>query len=290
MKKILSFMMVFALSFLLLGSTVAEAATIKLNKTKVAINEGESYTLKVTGTTKTVKWSTSNKAIATVSTKGVVKGIKAGSTTITATVSSKKYTCKVTVEEVFNAKKAIQKLSVEDFSRDKGVIQIVKNNYSFPMQLEATIVYYDANDMMIGKSNARNYFFDKGRECVLFYSAPYDSSYNNVPYDHYKINYSVSPIKYMKSNVKDIKMDSNIGADNVMVEITNDGKLSVEFTEVYILFYKDGEIVGYGNRYADVQEPGSVDYLEFSFPWDEDYDTIEIDDYKLYVNSSYGYK
>lgn len=290
MKKLITLFLTFILCVTFMSPSIAYSATIKLNKTKLTLDEGKSYTLKLTGTTKTVKWSTSNKKVATVSSKGIVKAIKAGTATITATVSSKKYTCKVTVKEVFNAKKAIENLSATDYSRGKGVIQIVKNNYSFPMKLEATIVYYDSDNMMIGKSTADNYYFEKGKECVLFFYAPTDSDYNLIPYDHYKITYSARPTDNMISNLKDIKISSNIGADNVMLEVTNDSDTSCEYTQIYILFYKNGEIIGIDYQYADVNDPGSVDYLEFSFPYDENYDTIEIDDYALYINYSYRYE
>lgn len=77
---------------------------VTLNAKKVSLAVGAKKTLKATvtpkGASKKVAWSTSNKKVATVSTKGVVKGKKAGSATITATAadgSGKKATCKVTV-------------------------------------------------------------------------------------------------------------------------------------------------------------------------------------------------
>lgn len=83
---------------------VVEAATKKpkLNITKKTISEGDSFNLKIKGTKKKVKWSSSNKQVATVTSKGVVKGIDGGSNKktckITAKVDGKNYTCKVTVK------------------------------------------------------------------------------------------------------------------------------------------------------------------------------------------------
>lgn len=60
-----------------------EAATkpkIKLNFTQRTIYEGETFKLKVTGTKQKVKWSSSNKNAATVSSKGIVTGIDGGTT------------------------------------------------------------------------------------------------------------------------------------------------------------------------------------------------------------------
>ena len=78
----------------------AEAATsVKLNKTKIAMNVGKTYQLQVSGSSATATWSTSKKAVATVSTAGKVTAKKAGTATITATVNEKTYSCKVTVKE-----------------------------------------------------------------------------------------------------------------------------------------------------------------------------------------------
>ncbi len=70
---------------------------IKLNKKKLILYEGDTYTLKVKGTKAKVKWSSSDKDVAKVSKKGIVTAIKEGSCTVTAKVKNKKYKCQVTV-------------------------------------------------------------------------------------------------------------------------------------------------------------------------------------------------
>ena len=79
---------------------------VKLNKTKSTMTVGKKQTLKATVTpkkasSKAVVWKSSNKKVATVTSKGVVKAKKAGTVTITATAkdgSGKKATCKITVK------------------------------------------------------------------------------------------------------------------------------------------------------------------------------------------------
>ena len=69
-----------------------------LNITKKTLKVGENFTLKITGTT-AKSWSSSNKKIATVNSKGKVTAIKAGTATITCKgKDGKSYTCKVTVK------------------------------------------------------------------------------------------------------------------------------------------------------------------------------------------------
>ena len=76
--------------------------SIKLNKTKVTINKGKTFALKYTiprNTYTTVKYSTSNKKVATVSSKGVIKAVKKGAAVITVkTDNGKVAKCKVTVK------------------------------------------------------------------------------------------------------------------------------------------------------------------------------------------------
>lgn len=72
-------------------------AKIRLNKTKVTIKVGQTYKLKVKGTKKKVKWTSSKKSVVSVSKKGKIKGKKKGKATITARVGKKKLKCKVKV-------------------------------------------------------------------------------------------------------------------------------------------------------------------------------------------------
>lgn len=96
---------ILALSLCLLLNTTPQevnAGTIKLNKTQVTLYSGNKTTLKVTGTTKHIMWTTSDKKIATVNSKGVVYGKTKGSAIISARIGSgstgKTLKCKVTVK------------------------------------------------------------------------------------------------------------------------------------------------------------------------------------------------
>ena len=127
MKKLLKTLSVIICAILLTTSVVPNlpvnsvetvyAATKKpkLNYTKKTIYEGKTFTLKVSGTKNKVKWSTSNKKIATVNSKGVVKGIKEGNATITAKIDKKSLKCKVEVKsKVVNVEKIVlNKESIE---------------------------------------------------------------------------------------------------------------------------------------------------------------------------------
>lgn len=87
--------------FLLLYMPMKANAAVKLNRTSKTMYVGDKMTLQVTGTTKKVKWKSSNSAVAKVTSKGVVLAQKKGTAVISATVDKKTYNCKVTVNKTF---------------------------------------------------------------------------------------------------------------------------------------------------------------------------------------------
>lgn len=124
------------------GCTSGAAVKGKLNKKSAIIAIGKSVQLKVKNKgTAAVRWSSSKKKIASVSSQGKVKGRKKGKATITAKVSnkgkSKKLKCKITVVrgakslKVVNAAgKKVNSVTVEKFQSVvlKGVISPKKSN------------------------------------------------------------------------------------------------------------------------------------------------------------------
>lgn len=87
----------------------------KMNKTSASLKKGKTLTLKVTGSKGNVRWSSSNKNVATVNSKGVVTAKKKGNATIKAYCAAldKTVTCKVQVYEKYsqdNISKKILKL------------------------------------------------------------------------------------------------------------------------------------------------------------------------------------
>lgn len=136
--------------------TVKESPT--LNK-KLTICVGKKQQLTVAGTTKTIKWKSSNKNIVKVNKRGIVTGIKRGTAIISATVGTKKFLCKVKVAATVSSTNVDLSISNSGllgvtYLSDKiyikssnpsiatGVIVYTGDNSELEYGLEAEIVVY----------------------------------------------------------------------------------------------------------------------------------------------------
>lgn len=80
-------------------SVIAGLQTLKLNKTKITLYKGKSYTLKIGGTKLKPSWKSSAPSVAAVTSAGKVTAKKNGTAAITATLGGRKLTCNVTVKK-----------------------------------------------------------------------------------------------------------------------------------------------------------------------------------------------
>lgn len=136
-KKFRAFLAGFILFLALMftvGSVDVKAAAPKLNKKKITIYVGHTGKLKVNNARKKVKWTSSKKQIAAVSSKGVVKGKKAGSVVITAAAGNKKWTCKVTVRNNVSVSKGAIKILPGKSKKVNIKIQKDVNNIRFKIK------------------------------------------------------------------------------------------------------------------------------------------------------------
>ena len=110
------------------GKTYKCKVTVKnvsLSKTKVNLEKGKSVTLKLNGS-KVVKWSSDNKKIATVNSKGKIVAKGVGTTTIKAKAKNgKTYKCKVVVNKK-ESKKDLYPDTSNYTEEEKQILEILE--------------------------------------------------------------------------------------------------------------------------------------------------------------------
>ena len=124
-----------------------DVASVSLSKTELTLTEGDSETITATvtpdnATNKTVSWSSSDAAVASVD-GGKITAVKEGTVTITAKAGDKTATCKVTVEKRF--------IAVESVELDRTEVELVEGESA---TIVATVKPDDATDKTVTWSSS----------------------------------------------------------------------------------------------------------------------------------------
>jgi len=233
-RKILTFFtVIFVFAIVAFFPVQAEAAgKVKLNKSKLVLEMGTTYELKMLNTTKKVKWSTSNKRIVKVK-SGLLTPVSVGTAKVTANVNGKKYSCMVTVA---------------DYS---GMTIEQKEVISFALQ-------YVGNRYRYGGTSLTN-----GTDCSGFTFAVYKNFGYNLQRTAYQQLCSTKNVK--KKNLKPGDLifygSSKRSCNHVAMYIGNQKVVhaSTESTGIVVSDYNYRRIVGYGrvlkkSTYPEVED------------------------------------
>jgi len=156
------------------GMTLKCKVTVKgpeLSVKKKTLIAKQTYKLNVKGATKKVKWTSSNKSVATVSSSGKITAKKAGTATITAKVNGKSLKCKVTVKKNQVSYRVSMDVNQYDYGEptvalkkaywDGSKLKVdlyVINNRIFEAEEFDWLIYklYDNNDKLIASQKFTN--------------------------------------------------------------------------------------------------------------------------------------
>lgn len=215
-------------------SYIVQAASVKINKSKLTMNVKEKYTLKVKGTSKKAKWSTSNKKVATVNSKGKVTAKKKGTVTITAKVGSKKYKCKVKVE---NPK--LNKTNVSLF---------VQEGYTLKLSGSSQTKKWSSSDSkVVSVNNGKITALKKGTATIKVKAGK--TTYKcTVTVKSYENNLSISyiPLKY-----------------SVIAVITNNSSIALRATPTMVFYGANGAMQSTTTDFNYCIEPKSKSTMVF---------------------------
>ena len=209
----------------------AKTKTPKLSKTKVEIPETYSARINLKNADSGyIKWSSSNKKVATVNKHGKIKGLKHGKTTITAKYKNKTYKCKVTV-----LKYGKKYISSEIIGEVDG-FSIIKYTNESECDINITISdkYYDEDGYFL-REYTRNISCLKNSCAISYYQAGGEHIIKSI-------------LVAVIDDISKIKPTYEINTDNeyyneLTYYITNNTSKDVQ-CKLFILFYdNDGSIV-----------------------------------------------
>ena len=268
-------------------STPANAAKVKLNKKSLTLTVGKTYKLKVKGTKKKVKWSSSNKKVASVNKKGKVTAKKAGKVTITAKIGKKKYKCKVTVNavrkiipDVFNESIAANSvIFLEEYNINDSIWIKVKNNYSKPADLFFDFIFYK-NGAVVEKNT------DSLTPLKNGHSSWVGCCYGNTVFDDYRVSIHASD-PYDMADMSDYLQvtASNASNSEMFVTVKNNSNREILYSRAFVFYYNHGSLVSIDAAYTNSNIGAhSSEILEGMLPYNaKTFDYLPYTNYKIEV-------
>lgn len=166
------------------------------------------------------------------------------------------------------------------FTDNGEMIIIATNNNSKNVDIDVEVEFYDKNKKLVGVESDSITASTNGSKFSL--------DFKDVPksYDSYKIYIDVEETS-ATSFTKDLKAESEKSDEKVVVQIKNTTEKEIEYIKASIIFYKDVKIVGYDYSLDDGIKPSRSANFEFEYPFDENLENIEFDNYEIYINEAY---
>ena len=158
MKNVINLVLCFAMLISVIQispQNVYAAKKIKLSKTKVVLYVGEKDYLDLYDGKNQVlglKWTSSNKKVATVDSVGHIKTLKAGTTKITVKYKKKKYICKVTVNDALKNHVSYELIDIpENKELDRNNYKAIKimNDNDAAIKIFFNCKRYDENEFFL---------------------------------------------------------------------------------------------------------------------------------------------
>lgn len=202
-------------------SLPVNAAAPALSNTSVSVNVGKTVTLSMKNVKSGTKvaWKSSNKKIATVSSKGVVKGIRTGSAYVYATVSKKQYKCKVTVNKSSSNVKvqSIGLTSTIGTTVQAGSSGYIIASVSPSNAKNRTVSYKSNNTKVVSISKSGKFNAKKAGDATITVTAADGSKVSST------ISIHVNPFSTPVSSVKIVVADGY--SDKIYVDPNNGTQL-----------------------------------------------------------------
>lgn len=151
----------------LIMSLNAQAA-VKINKRKLTLKIGKTFTLKISGTSEAANWSTSKNSVVEITKTGKknakIKAKKSGKATITAEISGKKYKCIIKVPKTAKAK-VYSFMSTKTYAKTNVIAMSIYNgsNKNITIHQEGAFLQpdYSSYDRLLKLMNTNSKYIKK---------------------------------------------------------------------------------------------------------------------------------
>ena len=185
--------------------------------------------------------------------------------------------------------KSKEPASLEDGIKSSGaltelgkLVVFVTNNNKVAVDMEIEVEFYDKDGTIVGSdSETLQGVGAKADIAVEMWSTPKD-------FDNYKIYVDVEKTTN-NSFVDKLSITHNNNGSEIAVQVTNNSEEELDYITIGVVFYKGDKVVGFDDGIEDDVKAGRSANFNIDYPYNKNYDDVNFDSYKVFVNEAYSY-
>jgi len=186
----------------------------------------------------------------------------------------------------FDVNSVLSQISVEEYSYDTDfwhyAFLVLKNNSEFNLRITANVDFFDENGLIIGTDDTTIEAFEAGTETIMYFMP--DEKFTKMEYE-----IDVKEEDWYECVVSDLSYEVSKAKDKIILSVTNNGEEAARFVKGYVLFLKDGVIVGFDQNYFTDDDseikPGKT--IKEEMHCYEDFDSVKV--YLAGYRSGFGF-
>lgn len=171
--------------------------------------------------------------------------------------------------------------SAEVSKRDRLIV-FVKNDNKVAVDMNVEVEFYDKDNNIVGSDTKTLTAVGKNAEVAIeMWDTP-------ESFDNYKIYVDVENTRE-KCYFDDLEVKHNDTGEQVAVQIKNNSEDTIEYVSATIVYYQNNKVVGYDDDMESDVKAGRSANFNFDYPYDNNYDDVKYDSYKVFIAEAYSY-
>lgn len=168
-------------------------------------------------------------------------------------------------------------------SANGKLIVFITNKNSEAVSLEIEVEFYDENNQLVksGKDSL-NGVRPNSEAALEIYETPEN-------YSTYKIYADAEIDDFYITYDKELEVSDNNTGEEIAVQVKNNSENKIDWLSISVVFYKEGKTVGISEGLESDIKAGRSANFNISYAYDKNYDDVEFDDYKVFINEAYTY-
>lgn len=166
-------------------------------------------------------------------------------------------------------------------AEDGKFVVFVTNKNNVIVDIDIKVEFFDANGKSLGYDVIYIFGVISNAEIAEYiYSPP-------ANFTNYKIIVEANAT-YVTTYYDKVTLTHKDNGEEIVVIAKNNSQDVIEDIDVTVVYYKGDKVVGIKMDYAMDIKPGAEEELNFYYPYDNNYNDLEFDSYKVYLVSAYN--